>query len=240
MVVVGLGPAGPDLLTAATLDALAATPRRYLRTTRHPAAVAVAGAVSFDSIYESASSLEDVYAGIVDALAEAAAEHGTVLYAVPGSPLVAERTVELLRADERVEVRLVPALSFLDLAWAALGVDPVAEGVRCVDGRRFGVEAAGERVPQEEGGGVVVHFARRERERPGAVHGENPPREEAGVVREEPHRGAVEVAALVRDAEGRPLEDRDRHGLRAPDDHVLGRLLQRLEHDLLDVDVRRS
>jgi tetrapyrrole methylase family protein / MazG family protein len=147
VVVVGLGPAGPDLLTTAAVDALAATPHRYVRTTRHPAAAAVAGAVSFDSIYDSAAGLDEVYAGIVDALAEAASEHGTVAYAVPGSPLVAERTVELLRTDERVELRLVPALSFLDLAWAALGVDPVAEGVRVVDGRRFAVEAAGERGP---------------------------------------------------------------------------------------------
>jgi tetrapyrrole methylase family protein / MazG family protein len=147
VVVVGLGPAGPELLTTAAVEALASTSHRYLRTTRHPAAIAVEGAVSFDSVYESAASLDDVYAGIVDALAEAAAEHGTVVYAVPGSPLVAERTVELLRDDKRVDVRLVPALSFLDLAWAALGVDPVAQGVRCVDGRRFAVEAAGERGP---------------------------------------------------------------------------------------------
>jgi len=147
VVVVGLGPAGPDLLTTAAVDALASIPNRYLRTTRPPAAGAVSDAASFDPVYESAASLDDVYAGIVDALAEAAAEHGTVLYAVPGSPLVAERTVELLRADRRVDVRLVPALSFLDLAWAAIGVDPVAEGVRLVDGRRFAVEAAGERGP---------------------------------------------------------------------------------------------
>jgi tetrapyrrole methylase family protein/MazG family protein len=147
VVVVGLGPAGPDLLTAATVEALATIGHRYLRTTRHPAASAVAGAVSFDSVYEAAASLDEVYAGIVDALAEAATEHGTVLYAVPGSPLVAERTVELLRADDRVEVRLLPSMSFLDLAWVALGIDPVAEGVRTVDGRRFAVEAAGERGP---------------------------------------------------------------------------------------------
>ena len=147
MVVVGLGPAGADLLTTAAVDAIAGIPHRYLRTTRHPAAAAVPDAVSFDSVYESALTLEDVYAGIVDALVEAAVEHGTVLYAVPGSPLVAERTVELLRVDHRVTVRLVPALSFLDLAWAELGVDPVAEGVRMVDGRRFAVEAAGERGP---------------------------------------------------------------------------------------------
>ncbi len=145
--VVGLGPAGPDLLTTATVEAVAAHRHRYLRTSRHPAAVAVPGAIPFDAVYEAATTLEEVYAGIVDALVEAATEHGTVLYAVPGSPLVAERTVELLRQDTRVDVRLVPALSFLDLAWAALEVDPVASGVRVVDGRRFGVEAAGERGP---------------------------------------------------------------------------------------------
>ena len=77
----------------------------------------------------------------------AAAEHGRVLYAVPGSPVVAEHTVELLVADERVAVELVPALSFVDLAWVRLGIDPVERGVRLVDGHRFGVEAAGERGP---------------------------------------------------------------------------------------------
>ncbi|HEY1279063.1 MAG TPA: nucleoside triphosphate pyrophosphohydrolase, partial [Acidimicrobiales bacterium] len=52
-------------------------------------------------------------------------------------------TVELLRADGRVAVTVLPALSYLDLAWGALGVDPLAAGVRLVDGRRFAVEAAG-------------------------------------------------------------------------------------------------
>ena len=33
----------------------------------------------------------------------------------PGSPLVAERTVELLRSDDRVELVIVPAMSFMDL-----------------------------------------------------------------------------------------------------------------------------
>lgn len=147
VVVVGLGPAGPELLTTATVEAIAGCDHRYLRTSRHPAAVAVPGAASFDHLYETAATFEEVYDGIVDALIEAAGEHGTVLYAVPGSPLVAERTVELLLDDPQVEVRLIPALSFLDLAWAALRVDPVAAGVRVVDGRRFGVEAAGERGP---------------------------------------------------------------------------------------------
>src|SRR5207237_8985415 len=102
---------------------------------------------SFAVVYERARAFDEVYAEIVDALAEAAASHGEVLYAVPGSPLVAERTVELLLEDGRVDVDVVPGLSFLDLVWARLGVDPVAAGVRVVDGRRFEVEAAGERGP---------------------------------------------------------------------------------------------
>jgi tetrapyrrole methylase family protein / MazG family protein len=147
VVVVGLGTAGPELLTRAASEAIARIPERYVRTTRHPAAAAVPGAHSFDEVYERAAAIDEVYAEIADALAEAARESGEVLYAVPGSPLVAERTVELLLADDRVAVEVVAGLSFLDLAWTRLGVDPVAAGVRVVDGRRFAVEAAGERGP---------------------------------------------------------------------------------------------
>ncbi|MGH9189232.1 MAG: MazG family protein [Acidimicrobiales bacterium] len=143
----GLGPAGPELLTRATTAAIDRLPARYLRTTRHPAAVAVPDATSFDSVYESAASIDDVYSTIVEILVSAAENQGKVLYAVPGSPLVAERTVELLRCDDRVQVEVLPALSFVDLAWAALGIDPVAAGARLVDGRRFALEAAGERGP---------------------------------------------------------------------------------------------
>lgn len=140
---VGLGPAGPGLITGEAMAAIEATPVRFLRTTRHPAAVAVPGATSFDYLYESAGVLEEVYRGIVDALVEAAAQAGHVLYAVPGSPLVAERAVELLRLDRRVDAVVLPALSFTDLAFGRLGVDPLAVGARTVDGHRFAVEAAG-------------------------------------------------------------------------------------------------
>jgi tetrapyrrole methylase family protein/MazG family protein len=56
VVVVGLGPAGPDLLTAGTLAALERVPHRFLRTRRHPAASAVLDATDFDALYEAASS----------------------------------------------------------------------------------------------------------------------------------------------------------------------------------------
>lgn len=152
--VVGLGPAGRDLLTVATEQAIATTRPAFLRTGRHPAAEALCapegplhGAETFDDVYERSATLDEVYRTIVDALTAAAHEHGEVLYVVPGSPAVAERTVELLRSDDRVEVDVVPALSFADLAWARLGVDPLSDGVRIVDGQRFAAEAAGERGP---------------------------------------------------------------------------------------------
>src|SRR3954464_12066570 len=137
VVVVGLGPAGPELLTEATTAALSRIAHRYVRTSRHPSAASVDGwTATFDNLYELADTLDDVYAGIVDVLAGAAAEHGEVLYAVPGSPLVAERSVALRLGDDRVEVEVVPAMSFLDLAWARLGVDPLDAAARIVDGHR--------------------------------------------------------------------------------------------------------
>jgi tetrapyrrole methylase family protein / MazG family protein len=150
--VVGLGPAGPDLLTAGTLAAIDRVAVRFLRTGRHPSAPAVPGATTFDHLYDASGSFEEVYGRIVEDLLAAAHRHGEVLYAVPGSPRVAERSVELLLAHPEVTgsgvaVEVVPALSFADLTWARLGVDPLAAGVRIVDGRRFAVDAAGQRGP---------------------------------------------------------------------------------------------
>lgn len=146
IVVVGLGPGDVDLLTVGARDAIERSTNRFLRTRRHPAASVLADATSFDAVYEGADSLDEVYREIAATLLAAVADGGEILYAVPGSPIVAERTVELL-LESGADVEIVPALSFLDLAWARLGVDPVAVGVRIVDGHRFTVEAAGERGP---------------------------------------------------------------------------------------------
>ncbi len=141
--VVGLGPGRSGLITSEALAAIEATPVRWLRTSRHPSSVAVVGGRSFDYLYQSAESLDEVYAGIVEALVSSAQAEGAVIYAVPGSPVVAERAVELLRDDARVTTVVLPGVSFADLAFDRLGVDPLAAGVRLVDGHRFAVEVAG-------------------------------------------------------------------------------------------------
>jgi tetrapyrrole methylase family protein/MazG family protein len=152
IVVVGLGPAGADLVTTGTRAAIDATRVRFVRTTRHPAAPVVAPATSFDDVYEAEGTFDDVYRRIAERLLAAATEHGEVLYAVPGSPRVLERSVDHLVAAAAepgadVEVEVLPALSFLDLAWVRLGVDPLEAGARLVDGHRFVAQAAGERGP---------------------------------------------------------------------------------------------
>lgn len=143
VVVVGLGPAGPELITDQTRDAIARVPVRFLRTERHPASIAVPDASTFDHVYETADTFDEVYTSITDALVRAATEHGEVIYAVPGSPLVLERTVAHLRADTRVECEVLPAMSFLDVAYARLGIDPVESGLRLVDAHMFATAAAG-------------------------------------------------------------------------------------------------
>lgn len=147
VVVAGLGPAGPEHVTAAVTEAIERIPVRFVRTARHPSVGVVGAAVSFDHLYETAATFDAVYLGIADALAGAAAEHGEVLYAVPGSPWVLERSVRHLLDDDRLECVVLPAMSFLDLVWDRLQIDPVAEGVRLVDGLEFATDAAGERGP---------------------------------------------------------------------------------------------
>lgn len=147
VIIVGLGPGGPEYVTQQTLEAIAGCPHRFIRTTRHPSAGLVGDAIAFDDVYESSDTFADVYAEIADRLVEAATVHGEVLYAVPGSPLVLERSVRRLLDDERIECSVLPAMSFLDVAYARLGIDPVESGVRLIDGHEFVTAAAGDHGP---------------------------------------------------------------------------------------------
>ncbi|MEM9042904.1 MAG: SAM-dependent methyltransferase, partial [Actinomycetota bacterium] len=148
--VVGLGPGGRDHVTTETLAAIERITRRHLRTSVHPTAHLVSdapgGAITHDDVYESADTFDEVYRQIVDRLVGDAADHDEILYAVPGSPMVLEQTVEHLRrraADGQIELVTLPAMSFLDVAWARLGVDPVDSNVTLVDGHAFTEAAAG-------------------------------------------------------------------------------------------------
>ena len=145
--VVGLGPGPLGLVTQETRDAIAGATTRFVRTTRHPSAALVGDAISFDDEYERHDTFAEVYAAIATRVSEAALRDGSALYAVPGSPGVLEDVVQRLLADTRLDVRVMSAVSFLDLAWLRLGIDPVNHSVRLVDAHRFAEVAADDSGP---------------------------------------------------------------------------------------------
>jgi tetrapyrrole methylase family protein/MazG family protein len=149
--VVGLGPAGADLVTPAARHALERASARFARTGRHPAIAELRAdgveLATFDDVYDTAPDLDAAYLEIVQRLVALAGEHGDVAYAVPGSAAIGERTVTLLRAHREVDVAVVPGISFADLAWSRVGVDPLAHrgGTRVVDARDVRASIAGAR-----------------------------------------------------------------------------------------------
>lgn len=139
--VIGLGPAGLGLVGEIGQGMLVDPDTTVVvRTVKHPAAEELASIrelTACDDLYESLESFDAVYRAIVDRVL-AAADAGDVVYAVPGSPVVGERAVVLLRwaANERnIPFRIVPSLSFLDLAYETVGLDPIADGLQVVDAR---------------------------------------------------------------------------------------------------------
>ena len=140
--VVGLGPGAVGNLSLETMGLLQSCEQVILRTAVHPTVTELERQqvkfTSCDDLYEKAASFEEVYNSVVERVL-AAAQQGDVVYAVPGSPLVAEKTVVLLReAAKKQQIKLVikPSMSFLDLAYVELGIDPIA-GLQIIDAQDF-------------------------------------------------------------------------------------------------------
>lgn len=122
--IIGLGPGDPNLLTREAWDLLQRAPRVHLRTRRHPTVAGLPPGVklsAFDSLYARADDFEQVYdaiaAKIVAAAQRAAKKGEDVFYAVPGHPLVGERSVRLILARAAaagVPTRIVGGLSFVE------------------------------------------------------------------------------------------------------------------------------
>ena len=139
--IVGLGPAGVGYLGSRAAAACSDPDVTVVtRTLAHPGAEALAASrdvVTCDDLYDSIDLFDDVYAAIARRVVDAAAE-GPVVYAVPGSATVGERAVGMIRtlADAAgIEVRFEPGMSFLDLAYVAVGVDPITDGTQILDAR---------------------------------------------------------------------------------------------------------
>jgi len=136
--VVGLGAGDLDQLPLGVYKLLKSGTPVYLRTKEHP----VVGELekegflyqSFDSVYVKQEQFEDVYEEICERLLSNK-DHDELIYAVPGHPLVAERTVQLLLergVKAGVAIEISGGQSFLDDIFSALKIDPI-EGFQLLD-----------------------------------------------------------------------------------------------------------
>lgn len=136
--IVGMGPGSESFLTMEAYKILLNSDCIHLRTERHPIVQNLKdqGMVykSFDDLYEESEVFDDVYQSISDSIFELC-EIKDVVYAVPGNPFVAEKTVSLIleRAEvDDVEVKIVHGVSFIDAILTSLHYDPVV-GVSILD-----------------------------------------------------------------------------------------------------------
>ena len=138
--VLGLGTGDENQLTLGSWRKLQAASKLYLRTEDHPMVSLLQdngiAYQTFDSLYEAHGQFSDVYEAIADQLIAAVQEaKQEIIYAVPGHPMVAEYTVQLLRSrcpEEGIALELLGGESFLDQAFLRFGFDPI-DGFQLLD-----------------------------------------------------------------------------------------------------------
>jgi tetrapyrrole methylase family protein/MazG family protein len=131
IILLGLGPGDPALLTRQAWSILNNIPEIYLRTRQHPTVNGFPPNLkvhSFDHLYDSAESFETVYYQIVEKVLILGKRTQGVVYAVPGHPFIAETTsLEIARRArlEDIPHQIVEGISFLEPTFTLLGVDPL-------------------------------------------------------------------------------------------------------------------
>lgn len=142
--IMGLGASDYEQLPIGIYKKLKEAKKVFVRTMEHPVLRVLQDEgiqfESFDHVYEKHDTFQPVYQEIVEHLLEAA-QSEPIVYAVPGHPLVAEQTVQLLIEAERegkVQLAIEGGQSFLDPIFAALKIDPI-EGFQLLDGTNFSI-----------------------------------------------------------------------------------------------------
>lgn len=125
--VVGLGSTSSRDLTLEAVKIMKNGNKNFLRTDRHEALSFFEENKikyeSFDYLYDEMESFDEVYNKIVEILLEEARDK-EINYFVPGTPLVAEKTVRLL-IDEEADINIVNGISFIEPVLAGVGRDAV-------------------------------------------------------------------------------------------------------------------
>lgn len=137
--IVGLGPGSEDDLTLGAINRINSGHKNFIRTEKHPTVEYFKDNnieyKSYDYIYNNEDEFLDVYEKIVDEIKKEAAEADEINYYVPGNPMVAEKTVELL-LEEDLDVEIVSGMSFIEPIIESVKRDPI-DGLKIVDGAVF-------------------------------------------------------------------------------------------------------
>lgn len=138
--VVGLGPGNVNSLTLGAVDRINSGLKNFLRTENHPTVDYLKekniSYKCFDYLYEDEEDFKELYEKIVENLIEESKEED-INYFVPGNPLVAEKTVEILK-EKDVELEIVSGMSFIEPLIELVGRDPI-NGLKLVDGTTFDI-----------------------------------------------------------------------------------------------------
>ena len=137
--IIGLGPGDPQSITIGAIEELTKTKNIYFRTEIHPTVKYINDKgikfETYDYLYETCESFDEVYKKIAEDLITKYEEEKEMVYAVPGHPLVAEKSVsnliELCK-ENKIEYEVIPAVSFIDAVMERLEIDPI-EGLKVID-----------------------------------------------------------------------------------------------------------
>lgn len=150
--IVGLGPGAPEALTLGTLTALESSKKILLRTEKHPTVEYLSKRnilfKTYDSKYEESNSFDEVYESIAKELVREHEESGDLIYAVPGHPLVAEKSVFNVISiceENNIEYKIIPAVSFIDVMMDVLKIDPI-EGLKIIDAFEIDMQILDKRI----------------------------------------------------------------------------------------------
>jgi tetrapyrrole methylase family protein/MazG family protein len=131
IIILGLGPGDPELLTVKASRVLNDSQEVYSRTIDHPTIRGLSEEIrihSFDHLYQEEISFSEVYERISSEIISLAKTSPGVVYAVPGDPFIAEDTPSLIISKAKESgllVEVIPGVSFLEPAFSALDKDPL-------------------------------------------------------------------------------------------------------------------
>lgn len=136
--IAGLGAGDLNQLPYGIYKQITNAQKLFLRTAEHPVVKDLEKEgityTAFDDVYMAQDAFESVYEQIAERLLSEASG-GDILYAVPGHPMVAEKTVQLLIQEAKkgtITIEFSGGQSFLDPLFTSLQIDPI-EGLAFVD-----------------------------------------------------------------------------------------------------------